>query len=194
MRNCSPVSRYPTGSVGDFGLGNYGLVKLVPHRLQGDSKSWVTLAPLDGEFTDAPRVEVASCEDAANAAELSKQAERGRTCSIWSALSASLADESSAAPIACTMNERTSPETKILVSQLRRIKSNFSPSAIITMRPSSMYRLAAKSAGATRSRIVWMMNGACVHCPYLWVDVSHSLQGRCCVIAYSCEEDTVLAK
>ena len=58
-----------------------------------------------------------------------------------------------------TKNESISVVTKIFVSHFFRIKLNFSPSTAMIMRPSTIYILAEISAGATRIRIDWMMNG-----------------------------------
>lgn len=64
--------------------------------------------------------------------------------------------------------ESTSPATKIFVSHVRRTKSARSPPTIRTIRPSSMYIDAAKSAGATSNRIDWMMYGPSVYGPGFW--------------------------
>ena len=60
-------------------------------------------------------------------------------------------------PAACTTKDSTSPQTKIFVSLVLRINACVSPSVKCIMRPSSMYILAAKRAGATSKNIVWIV-------------------------------------
>lgn len=60
-------------------------------------------------------------------------------------------------PEDCMTNDNTSPATKILVSQFRRMTECFSPCTRRMMRPRIMYILAAKRAGETSSRVLCMM-------------------------------------
>ncbi len=60
----------------------------------------------------------------------------------------------SCSPNACVTKDKTSPATKILVSHLNLMREWCAPSQSMMIRPSSMYMVAANSAGATKMSMI----------------------------------------